>query len=202
MAAFQQNDVIVRGTYAEIVLNTGAASGSYVGQRAFATDYGPSGLELRFNGTAWVVASRVQVLAIQRAASSTDADTNEKVLFTCTVPPLGINDQIIVRTGWNHTNSANNKFLRTKLAGTQLYSSTISTSAGTTRDEFIRNRGSTSVQVLGLAGTNSYGTGSAAVTTSAVATGNATTLTITGQKALGSETLTLEFVDVLIVGST
>lgn len=202
MAAFLQNEAVVRGTLAEILANTGASAGLYIGQRGLATDVGVNGLELRYNGTVWVFSNRTQLLAFQHTAVSNDADTLEKVLFTCTVPALGANDILIVRTGWNHTSSANNKILKTKLAGTTLFSTTLTTSAGTVRDEFLRNRGSTSAQVLGLGGTNSYGTGNAAVTTSTVATGVATTFQLTGQKALNTETLTLEFAEVYIHGAS
>lgn len=184
------------------VAHANLGTGEYVGHRKQLTDYGVgNGLVKEWNGAAWCFLPTVQLLACQHTAVSCDPDsTAEKVLFTCNVPPMRSNDQLLIRLGWSYTNSANNKTEKLKLGGSTVYSQPFTTTAGDVRDLFIRNRGATNAQVLGFANASVYGSTSQAPATAALETNAGGTLQVTGTKASGSETMTLEFADVHLVG--
>lgn len=191
MAAMQ------RDTHANIL----ASTGHYVGEEAYANDYGIGrGLELYWNGSAWKLSTAQQLMGIQHTAVSCDADTNEKTLYTVNIPPMGPNSQLMIRTMWSFTNSANNKTVKWKFGGTTVYSNNVTTSAIDVRDWFFRNRNATNAQVLGYGNSGVYGVGTATLATSAIETNAGGALTITGQKANSGEVLTLESVDVFIIG--
>lgn len=186
-----------RDTYANIL----ASTGHYVGEEAYASDFGIGrGLELYWNGSAWKLSTAQQLLGFQHTAVSCDADTNEKTLFSLAVPNMGPNTQLLIRSVWSMTNSANTKTLKAKMGATTVYSNNLTTSQTDVRDLFIRNRNATNVQVMGFGNSALYGNGTGAVQTAAVETNAGFTLTITGTKANAGETLTLESVDVFIIG--
>lgn len=125
-------------------------------------------------------------------------DTNENTLFTMTIPGgvMGANGVLMLRTKFDYTNSANTKTFRARLDGTLLcsFSTTTTGAVGIMWD--ICNRNSESAQV----GTNGAGGGSAggSTNTATIDTSAATTLTITAQKATGTETITLLGVSVIL----
>lgn len=133
------------------------------------------------------------------AVSGTE-DTNENTLATITIPgnALGLNGSIEVITNWTFTNSANAKTLRARFSGgsgTIYMSFGHTTSAGQAAMFVISNRNAANSQYGGAIAVNStggWGSTSNAGITSSVDTTAATTIVLTGQKALGTETLTLE----------
>lgn len=188
---------IVKGTYAEII----ALTGDYSSQQGFASDYGVGqGLAMHWNGSAWKLSTAQQLLGLQHTAVSCDADTLEKTLFTLAVPPMGVNTQLLIRTTWTITNSANTKTLKVKMGATTVYSNNLTTIATDIHDVFIRNRNATNAQIMGFGNSAVYGTGTGAIQTAAVETNAGFTLTITGQKDTSGEVLTLQSVDVFIIG--
>jgi hypothetical protein len=190
---------VLVGTRAEIFAETG----NYRGQIAAATDYGVGdGLRYVWNGTAWVLPSFAQVIGMQATDVSNDADTAEKTLYTCNLPPLGINDGVITQVKWDMTSSANNKTLRMRVAGTQIYSQAFTANESDVRDLFFFNRAATNANISGHANSNVYGGSGADLSTSAVQTNVATALTITGQKANSGEVLTLKHAWTRIFGGT
>jgi hypothetical protein len=125
------------------------------------------------------------------------SDTSEQVLATITVPAntLGLNGVLRIHTRWNFTTSANIKSMRVRFSGAAgAQHAAVSATAATSAilETRIANAGSTSAQVghtmLVSNGTASPGVGGAA---GVVDTTAATTIVISGEKALGSETLTL-----------
>jgi hypothetical protein len=94
------------------------------------------------------------------------------------------------------TNSANTKTIRIRYSGSSgtqyLNQAWGSGAASVYVQQIIANRGATNSQVGPRASSNPWTTDAALVVTSSVDTTASTTLVITGQKALGSETLTLE----------
>jgi hypothetical protein len=120
-------------------------------------------------------------------ATSGAADTAENTLYTAKIPPLRKNDRLRITSHVRHTNSANNKTVAVKLGGTTFHSVVTTTVAGHKMVTEIVNRGATNSQA-GEAG--AQGT---------VDTSVETTLTITGTKATGGETLTLEAVMVELI---
>lgn len=151
--------------------------------------------------------SPVQVLGQSGAAVSAPAnDTNENILATISIAAglMGANDSLEILTMWSYTASTNNKTLRIRLGGiggTQYMNSprNSGTEVGLQLMHFIRNRNSVSSQVGYQSGTFTFSAATAAATTSSVNMANAQDLVITGQKATGTETLTLESYRVLLL---
>lgn len=129
------------------------------------------------------------------------ADTNEATLATVTIPAntMGPTGQLRIWTMWQVTGSTNNKVVRVYfgngLSGTKyleltLVGATIVFDATVTQ---IFNQGVTNSQVGSPSATPpaGLGAGTGAVITSSVDTTVVQTITITGQKATGGETLKL-----------
>lgn len=137
--------------------------------------------------------SSPQIIAQSAVAVTTPADTNENTLATITIPGgvIGANGRLVVEAYFNVTASTNSKTWRVRLGGTSLHNgvttSATAVSVGTLAP--IANRNSESSQVgVGYTGN---GVSSAALPTGTVDTTADQTLTITGQKATGAETMTL-----------
>jgi len=132
------------------------------------------------------------VLGSSAVSASVTGTTSETTLATIAIPVLGANDTLRISTLWSYTNSANNKTFRADLGGTDFLAVVQTASAVFKDTREIRNVNSQSVQKswpASAAGANNTGS---AITTGAVNTDIATTLTLTAQLALGSETATLE----------
>lgn len=127
---------------------------------------------------------------------SCPVDVTEDTLATITIPVLSATSIIRVYTFWTHTNSVNNKTLRVRFsgaAGTQYLAAVVTTTATSEVMTVIGNTGATNSQAGGMFSsvTSTFGTTTNGGVTSAVDTTAATSVVITGQKALNSETLTL-----------
>ncbi len=139
------------------------------------------------------IPSPIRILGGSAVAVSGAADTNENTLATITVPAgvMGLNGIIRLQATITCTNSGNNKTHRVKFGGTQLTSSSVTTTTYYMIDLTIQNRNSASSQFARFnrfdGGSQSQGQPTATIDTSA-----ATTLIITGQKASAGETITLE----------
>lgn len=146
------------------------------------------------------VASAASVLAANAVAVSGAADTVENTLATISIPggSMGPNGQLRVTAIFTVTNSANAKTLRLKLAGTTMSSVQVTTIATQLSFALIANRNATNSQVANNA-FNMRADSSGAVVTAAIDTSATQSLTITGQKALAGETLTLESYTVEVI---
>lgn len=113
-------------------------------------------------------------------------DTNENTLLT--VPLKGVEAKDIIRLTFavTHTNSANNKTLKAKLNGTTVYTLTTTTVAGYSKRVDVANRNALNSQVIVELGAATFGTAAADLTSGDVS------LTLTAQKATGSESFVLE----------
>jgi hypothetical protein len=143
--------------------------------------------------------SSAQVIEQNWAGATAPAnDANENTLFTATIPGgvMGANGVLSIRTKWQYTNSANNKVFRARLGASQLCTFTATTSGCGAFVWDINNRNSESAQL----GTNGGGGGVAGgtVDTATIDTSADQTLTITAQKATGTETVTFLGVSVLL----
>lgn len=123
-------------------------------------------------------------------------DTNEAIMGTIAIPAgaMGPNGALRITTTWSCTNSANNKTPRIRLggiSGSQILAATFTTQ-GAHIQRLLQNRGSAASQIssFGASSANSFTNASPATFT--VDTSIAQDLVITGQLALGSETLSLE----------
>lgn len=157
-------------------------------------------------GNFWVKASgtgntgwkaQIRPLAQSAVAASCPADTTEDVLATITVPAnaMGPNGRLRITTIWSYTNSANTKTMKVRFGGTggtQYLSTGQTTTASMRHMVEIANRNSVSSQVGGPSSSSSFATAGGNPVTSARDTTAAQDIVISGQKALSSETLTLE----------
>lgn len=147
----------------------------------------------------------VKVLARNAAPVSCDGTTGENILAQINIPAnvMGPNGLIRVWANFTMTNSGNNKTFRAKFSGPS--GTTVSTDVIANQAIFrevfsVSNRGATNSQVCSKAGTNDEaGTGSIGVkggsyafALTTVDTTALSTIVLTGQKATGTETLTLE----------
>lgn len=115
----------------------------------------------------------------------------ETILATCSLASniIGLNGRLHVSYAATHTNSANTKTIRVRLGGIggTIYSEVAGTTEGTTYDVLqIANRNNAASQV----GWSIFTV--VAPITSTINTAAATTLVITGQLAVGGETVTLQ----------
>lgn len=135
-------------------------------------------------------------LAKSAVAVSAPADATEDTLATITIPAnaLGANGAIRFRAMLSYTNSVNNKTIRVKFGGTQIYATVQTASVALELNGFVANRNATNSQTSNVIDTKQAAAGSfmAGPAPAAIDTTAATTLTITGQKATAGETLTLE----------
>lgn len=204
MAVTKQNHSIIRGTLAELII----VSGDYVGQQGFANDYGVGeGLEYKWNGSSWYLAPRWQILKLQRTVANGPADTNENILFTYTLPKLGVNDMLRVEHFWTIAGTAVAKTVKVNLgasgAGTGL---SVDLQNGTTNSTGnmitgIRNMGAANAQKWYSNNKAVFGLNSGSLQGTTRDTGTAgVVLTVTATKALGTETMNLEYCDLHVFG--
>ena len=171
-----------------------------LGQIICVTDVGENGSLWRGNGTKWVRLHPIKVFSLSAPVSLTGS-TSVVTLATITIPAglLGANGKLKIYTLWATTNNANVKTLRAIFSGatcTTMTSQSVPNNSGLV---IIRNTNNEAAQKCssGLVAGIGSSTGSIASTT--VDTTAATTLVISGQLAVGTDTLTLEdlFVEVV-----
>jgi hypothetical protein len=169
----------------------------YAGRIIAISDIGSTGSLWFSDGVAWVPLNRSVVLAASAVAVVTPADITEDVLATITVPAnaMGANGVLRITTTWSYTNNANTKTVRIRysgLTGALYVNSTLTTQLTIFAKAIIANRGVTNSQIGYADGVNASGGLIANAATSAADTTASTTIVITGQKAVGTDTLTLE----------
>lgn len=136
-----------------------------------------------------------RVIAQSAAAVPHTGTTSETTLATITLPAgsMGANGRIEIDALWSVTNSANTKNTRVRLGGTEIYRSTLTTSAALRHLTMAHNRNSQASQVaMDKFTANGTGASGNAVTTAAVDTSAEQTITLTAQLASAAETITLE----------
>ena len=164
-----------------------------LGQIICVTDVGENGSLWRGNGTKWVRLHCIHFYNLPAAVVVTGT-TAEVALATISIPAglIGSKGKVKLHPLFSATNNANNKTVRIKLGVSTGYISTSSGYAQLSSLVIFRNFNSESVQKVtsGLpAGLGSTGASSQSLT---IDTSAAITLTITGQLAVGTDTMTLE----------
>jgi hypothetical protein len=135
------------------------------------------------------------LVAASAVALSVSNTTSEEALVTVSLPPPGVNGGYEVRTVWTVTNGANAKTPRIRLGGiggTVYLGSAKTTIASYSDSRRIRNRGVTNSQVGSGSASVSFGDSGSAIVTSSVDWSVASDLVLSGQKAVGTDVLTLE----------
>lgn len=134
------------------------------------------------------------VLAQSSVAVTCPADTAKNTLATIVIPAgaMGANGRVEIDCTWTVNNNANNKILRAEIGATAYLASTVTAVVGVRTTTVISNRNSQSSQVTGAAAAISYGGSTTGVVTSAIDMSAQQSLIISGQKAVGGDTLILE----------
>lgn len=139
-----------------------------------------------------------QVIAQSAVAITAPAnDTSENTLVTLNIPGgvIGANGRVLIYTEWSHTASTNSKIARARLnAGSTSMTLTVTSGTAVACATLwgLANRNSESSQVHTANVGFPVSSTTVVPVTQSVDTSAATTLTITAQKATGSETMTLE----------
>lgn len=134
------------------------------------------------------------ILAKSAVPMSVTGTVAETTLATIQLPGgrLGDNGQLRIHTLWSVTNNANNKQLRTRLAGAQLTSLGVTAVLSVNHEQLVANRGGPVAQVTVFNAANPYGSSTSAVQTFAIDTSVDQIITLTGQLANTGDTITLE----------
>ena len=164
------------------------------------TDVGENGSLWRGNGTKWVRLNPIKVFSLSAPVVLTGS-TSVVTLATITVPAglMGANGKLKIYPLWSTTNNANVKTLRAIFSGSTCTTMTSQSVPNNSGLVIIRNTNSESAQKCSsglVAGIGSSGGSIASITIDTTA---ATTLVISGQLAVGTDTLTLEdlFIEVV-----
>jgi len=170
------------------------------GQIICVTDVGENGSLWRGNGTKWVRLSQIHFYNLTAAVALTNT-TLETSLVTIIIPAglIGSNGKVKLYPLFSATNNANNKTVRIKLGGSTGYFLQSSGYAQLSNLVIFRNFNSESVQKVASGISAGLGLSTGNFTALTIDTSVATTITITGQLAVGTDTLTLEdlFVEVV-----
>ena len=154
----------------------------------------------RGDGTKWVRLNPIKIFSLSAPVSLTGS-TSAVTLATITIPAglLGANGKLKIYPLWATTNNANVKTLRAIFGGstcTTMFSQSVPNNSGLL---IIRNTNSESAQKTSSGLVAGIGSSSGSIASTTVDTSAAKAITITGQLAVGTDTLTLEdlFVEVV-----
>ena len=171
-----------------------------LGQIICVTDVGENGSLWRGDGTNWVRLNPIKIFSLSAPVALTGT-TSETTLLTVNIPAslIGASGKVKMYPLYSMTNNANSKVLRVKLGGSMAFYAAVSNSSHSSALVIIRNIGSESVQKSSTTVVSGLGNTGTALNTLAIDTTAATTITLTGQLAVGTDTLTLEdlFVEVV-----
>ena len=140
------------------------------------------------------VTKPVEVLSSSAVAASCASTAVDEVLgsFTVRAGIIGVNSIIQIEPLWTFTNSANNKILKVRIGGVEIYSATRTTSVKEAPLIVLANRNSLASQIQPY--DNAYVTaGAGAPATYTINFASLVTVDITGQRANSSDTLKLEY---------
>ncbi len=140
-----------------------------------------------------------RVLGSSGVQASLTGTTTETALATVSMPGLamGPNGILRVTAQFSCTNNANVKTARLRLGGiggTAMYAIAVTSTAGGTFQRTIQNRNSNSSQIIsfGSASANSYTTVTTAALTSTVDTSATVSVVLSGELAVGTDTISIE----------
>ena len=171
------------------------------GQIICVTDIGENGSLWRGNGTKWVRLNPIKIFSLSAPVSLTGT-TSATTLATITIPAglIGANGKLKIYPLWATTNNANAKTLRLNIGGALCSTITSQSVPNNSGLLIIRNINSEAVQKCSSGLVAGIGSSFGSIASPTVDTSAATTITITGQLAVGTDTtLTLEdlFVEVV-----
>jgi len=170
------------------------------GQIICITDVGENGSLCRGNGTGWVRMHSIGYydLAVTVTLTTTTLET-ELASITIKGGLMGAKGKLKIWPLVSMTNNANAKTVRVKMDGNVFYGNTRTNEAQLQFLSIVRNTNSQSVQKISSGITAGLGVSTGAVASLTVDTSADFTINITGQLAVGTDTLTLEgfFVEIV-----
>jgi len=170
------------------------------GQIICVTDVGENGSLWRGNGTKWVRLNPIKIFSLSAPVVLTGT-TSATTLATITIPAglLGANGKLKIYPLWATTNNANAKTLRLNIGGMLCSTITSQSVPNNSGLLIIRNLNSESAQKCSSGLVAGIGASFGSIASITIDTTAATTLVISGQLAVGTDTLTLEdlFVEVV-----
>lgn len=171
-----------------------------LGQIICVTDIGENGSLWRGNGTKWVRLNPIKIFSLSAPVSLTGS-TSVVTLATITIPAglMGANGKLKIYPLWSTTNNANVKTLRATFSGstcTTMASQSVPNNSGLV---IIRNTNNEATQKCSSGLVAGIGSSSGSIASTTIDTTAATTLVISGQLAVGTDTMTLEdlFIEVV-----
>ena len=171
-----------------------------LGQIICITDVGENGSLWRGDGAKWVRLNPIKVFSLS-APWVLSGSTSAVTLATITIPAglMGANGKLKIYPLWGTTNNANTKTLRVVLGGstcTTMVSQSVPNNSGLV---IIRNINNEAAQRCSSGLVAGIGSSTGSIAVIAIDTTAATTITLTGQLGVGTDTLTLEdlFVEVV-----
>ena len=170
------------------------------GQIICVTDVGENGSLWRGDGTKWVRLNPIKIFSLSAPVVLTGT-TSATTLATITIPAglIGANGKLKIYPLWSTTNNANNKILRVNIGGlicTTMASQNFPNNSGLV---IIRNINSESVQKCSSGLVAGIGSSFGSIASITIDTTAATNISLAGQLAVGTDTLTLEdlFIEVV-----
>lgn len=163
------------------------------GQIICVTDVGENGSLWRGNGTKWVRLNPIKIFSLSAPFSLTGS-TSGVTLATITIPAglLGANGKLKIYPLWATTNNANVKTLRAFFSGSTCTTMTSLSVPNNSGLVIIRNTNNEAAQKCSSGLVAGIGSSTGSIASITIDTTAATTITITGQLAVGTDTLTLE----------
>ncbi len=163
------------------------------GQIICVTDIGENGSLWRGNGTKWVRLNPIKIFSLSAPVVLTGS-TSGVTLATITIPAglMGANGKLKIYPLWATTNNANIKTLRAIFSGSTCTTMTSQSVPNNSGLVIIRNTNSESAQKTSSGLVAGIGSSFGSIASTTIDTSAATTITITGQLAVGTDTLTLE----------
>lgn len=145
-----------------------------------------------------IITRPVEVLSASAVAVSCASTAVDETLASFTIPAgtLGVNSVLRFEPLWSYTNSANNKTLRLKIAGTTIYGVIRTTTEREGPLVILANRNSLSAQITPITGSY-YAAATGAATTYTIDLSGNVTVEICGQRANSGDTLRLECYNVM-----
>jgi hypothetical protein len=170
------------------------------GQIICITEVGENGSLWRGDGTKWVRLNPIKIFSLS-APFSSYGSTSVVTLATITIPAglLGANGKLKIYPLWSTTNNANQKTLRLNFGGVLCSTMTSQSVPNNSGLLIIRNTNSESAQKCSSGLVAGIGSSFGSIASPTVDTSAETTITITGQLAAGTDTMTLEdlFIEVV-----
>jgi len=170
------------------------------GQIICVTDVGENGSLWRGNGTKWVRLNPIKIFSLSAPVSLTGS-TSVVTLATITIPAglMGANGKLKIYPLWSTTNNANAKTLRALFGGSTCSTMVSQSNPNNSGLLIIRNTNSESAQKCSSGLVAGIGASFGSIASITIDTTAATTITLTGQLAVGTDTMTLEdlFVEVV-----